>query len=46
LASQRRLRLSPRLASTAFTTKPGEDYMEGIKTVGDDNVLKLTVRVK
>jgi plastocyanin len=29
-----------------FTTKPGEDYMKGIKTVGDDNVLKLTVRVK
>ncbi len=29
-----------------FTTKPGEDYMKGIKTVGDDNVLRLTVRVK
>jgi hypothetical protein len=29
-----------------FTTKPGEDYIKGIKTVGDDNVLKLTVRVK
>jgi plastocyanin len=29
-----------------FTTKPGEDYMKGIKTVGEDNVLKLTVRVK
>jgi plastocyanin len=29
-----------------FTTKPGEDYMQGIKTVGADNVLKLTVTVK
>jgi plastocyanin len=29
-----------------FMTKPGEDYMKGIKTVGDDNVLRLTVRVK
>ncbi len=28
-----------------FTTKPGEDYVAGIKTVGPDNVLRLTVRV-
>ena len=28
-----------------FTTKPGEDYMAGMKTIGDDNVLKLTVIV-
>ncbi len=28
-----------------FTTKAGEDYMTGIRTVGDDNVLRLTVRV-
>jgi plastocyanin len=30
-----------------FTTKPGEDYgyMAGVKTTGDDNVLKLTVIV-
>jgi hypothetical protein len=28
-----------------FTTKAGEDYMSGIKTVGNDNVLKLTVIV-
>jgi plastocyanin len=28
-----------------FTTKPGEDYMAGMKTIGDDNVLKLTVTV-
>jgi plastocyanin len=29
-----------------FKTKAGEDYMEGMKTIGEDNVLKLTVRVK
>ena len=28
-----------------FTTKVGEDYMSGIKTVGEDNVLRLTVTV-
>jgi plastocyanin len=28
-----------------FTTKPGEDFMAGIKTVGADNVLRLTVTV-
>ena len=28
-----------------FTTKAGEDYMKGIKTIGADNVLKLTVIV-
>lgn len=28
-----------------FTTKAGEDYMAGIKTTGEDNVLKLTVHV-
>jgi hypothetical protein len=28
-----------------FTTKPGEDYMAGMKTIGADNVLKLTVIV-
>ena len=28
-----------------FTTKAGEDYMAGVKTIGDDNVLKLTVKV-
>jgi plastocyanin len=30
-----------------FTTKPGEDYpaMSGMKTTGEDNVLKLTVVV-
>jgi hypothetical protein len=29
-----------------FTTKAGEDYMSGIKTVGEDNVLRLTVTVR
>jgi plastocyanin len=28
-----------------LTTKPGEDYMQGMKTVGPDNTLRLTVRV-
>ena len=28
-----------------FTTKAGEDYMKGVKTVGEDNVLKLSVKV-
>ena len=30
-----------------FTTKPGEDYpaMNGMKTIGEDNVLRLTVVV-
>jgi hypothetical protein len=29
-----------------FTTKVGEDYMKGVKTVGEDNVLRLTVTVR
>ena len=28
-----------------FTTKAGEDYMTGVKTIGEDNVLRLTVTV-
>jgi plastocyanin len=28
-----------------FTTKAGEDYMAGVKTVGEDNVLRLKVTV-
>jgi plastocyanin len=28
-----------------FTTRAGEDYMEGMKTIGEDNVLRLTVKV-
>jgi hypothetical protein len=29
-----------------FTTKAGEDYMTGIKTTGEDKVLKLVVTVR
>jgi len=29
-----------------FTTKAGEDYMKGVETVGEDNVLRLTVTVR
>ena len=29
-----------------FTTKAGEDYMKGVKTIGEDNVLKLKVTVR
>ena len=29
-----------------FTTRPGEDYMAGVKTVGPDNTLRLTVVVR
>ena len=28
-----------------FTTKAGEDYMKGVKTTGEDNVLRLVVTV-
>jgi plastocyanin len=28
-----------------FTTRAGEDYMKGVKTTGEDNVLKLIVKV-
>lgn len=28
-----------------FTTRVGEDYMAGVKTTGEDNVLRLTVTV-
>ena len=28
-----------------FTTKAGEDYMSGMKTIGEDTVLRLTVEV-
>jgi len=36
----------PRAGRYTLSTKAGEDYTEGIKTVGEDNVLKLTVTVK
>jgi hypothetical protein len=29
-----------------FTTRAGEDYMAGVKTTGEDNVLRLTVTVR
>jgi plastocyanin len=29
-----------------FGTKPGEDYMKGIKTMGEDNVLILKITVR
>jgi hypothetical protein len=29
-----------------FATKAGDDYMKGVKTVGEDNVLRLTVTVR
>lgn len=28
-----------------FKTKAGEDYMKGVKTTGEDNVLRLVVKV-
>ena len=35
-----------RAGTYVFKTKPGEDYMAGFKTVGEDNVLTLTVKVR
>jgi|SRR5438094_2144394 len=35
----------PAAGTYRFTTKAGEDYMEGMKTIGEDNVLRLTVTV-
>jgi hypothetical protein len=35
----------PSVGIYRFTTKPGEDYMKGVKTIGEDNVLVLVVRV-
>ncbi len=36
----------PHAGTYHFTTKPGEDYMKGVKTMGEDNVLTLTVTVR
>jgi plastocyanin len=36
----------PHAGTYHFTTKPGEDYMKGVKTMGKDNVLTLTVTVR
>ena len=35
-----------RAGTYVFTTKPGEDYMKGVKTTGEDNVLTLKVVVR
>ncbi len=35
----------PKAGTYHFRTHAGEDYMSGVKTVGPDNVLKLTVVV-
>jgi plastocyanin len=35
----------PKAGVYRFTTRPGEDYMAGMKTIGEDNVLRLTVTV-
>ena len=35
----------PKAGVYRFITKAGEDYMAGMKTIGDDNVLRLTVTV-
>ena len=36
----------PKAGVYVFGTKPGEDYMKGIKTVGEDNVLTLKITVR
>jgi plastocyanin len=36
----------PRAGTYIFTTKAGEDYMKGVKTTGEDNVLTLKVVVR
>ena len=35
-----------RAGTYVFTTKAGEDYMKGVKTTGEDNVLTLKVVVR
>jgi hypothetical protein len=36
----------PAAGTYVLSTKAGEDYMKGIKTIGEDNVLKLKVTVR
>jgi plastocyanin len=36
----------PRAGTYRFTTRAGEDYMKGVMTMGEDNVLTLTVTVR
>ena len=47
MASVATLRLTQR-GVYRFTTKPGEDFKwaGSMKTIGEDNVLRLTIRVK
>jgi plastocyanin len=35
----------PKAGVYRFTTRPGEDYMSGMKTIGEDNVLHATITV-
>ena len=35
----------PKAGVYTFTTRAGEDYMSGVKTTGEDNVLRLKVSV-
>jgi plastocyanin len=35
----------PKAGVYTFVTKAGEDYMQGVKTTGEDNVLRLRVTV-
>ena len=35
----------PAKGTYVFTTRAGEDYMKGVKTTGEDNMLKLVVKV-
>jgi plastocyanin len=35
----------PKAGTYHFKTVAGDDYMKGVKTLGEDNVLTLTVRV-
>jgi plastocyanin len=36
----------PKAGTYVFGTKVGEDYMKGVKTTGEDNVLTLKITVK
>jgi hypothetical protein len=36
----------PRAGVYVFGTQAGEDYMKGVKTIGEDNVLRLVVTVR
>ena len=49
-AAMKHMGASARLTFSAkgkyvFTTRVGEDYMKGVKTTGEDNVLRLVVTV-